>query len=373
MTVTVKPVRTKQDFRAFLNLPRAIYSSNSAWIEPLRMELKQRLNSKKNSFYRKGEAALFLARRGDAIVGRVSAQIDRAANPGDAPSEGHFGFYEAINDVEVGTALFDAVGAWHRERKTQRIIGPCNFRLEDPAPGFLVRGQAHRPTFMMAYSPPYYVAQAEAAGYSQVMGLHAYNVTKAAGMPRAFVERSKEAAKVPGLRIREISMQRLDEEVEIIRNVFNASLKDNWGFVPISTSMARGMARDLKRLADPRVILIAEVDGQPVGAVINLPNYNDILHDCRGQIFPKGLYRILCCKKDIRGLRGYAIGVLPEYRKHGLACLFIYESWIRGLEAGYTYGEITWILGSNKGMNDIAGFLGGHEQKAYCLVEKLFA
>lgn len=369
MGVAITAVTSAAGRRAFLDLPRALYAGSAAWIEPLRMELKQRLNPRKNSFFRRADVALFLARRGREVVGRVSAQIDRHAHPGERP-EGNFGFYEAVDDAAVAAALFGAAEEWLRAREVRKIVGPYNFRLEDPAPGFLVQGFEHRPMFMTPYSQPYYVAQATAAGFREAMQLNAFAVRQDFQFPPWLKALDEQASQIPGLRVRCLEKSRIYQEAELIRVIFNEALKDNWGFVPFSEKQVRAMARDLGRICDPRIILIAEVEGRPVGVVINLPNLNDLFYDCRGRLFPKGLYRMLLRKRDIHGLRGYALAVLHEYRGQGLGVHLIAESWRHGDRAGYTCGEMTWILGSNTGMNDLALGFGGQPQKRYTIVEK---
>lgn len=383
-TVQIDIVRSRSDRRRFLSLPWHLYRHDPAWVAPLRIERAQRLDPTKNAFFRHGAAALFLARIGREIVGSISAQVDQSEvrGPGSEvdfvprtshlgpPKEGAFGFYEAIDDQSVADALLAAATDWLHARGVSKMIGPCNFRLEDPAPGFLTKGFAYRPMFMMAYSKPYYPQQVERAGCTSVMDLHSYSVDKEHPLPPDLLSRAAQAASIPGMRVRCIRMARLYEEAELIRQLMNEALKNNWGFVPFSEAHVRKMARDLKMLADPRIILIAEVEGRPVGVVINLPNYYDILADCDGRLFPKGLYRMWRCRDRITSLRGYAMGILPEYQGHGVGCLLLRESYANGMAAGYLTGEITWILGSNKGMNELAQFLGGQQQKAYRLYQK---
>jgi GNAT superfamily N-acetyltransferase len=370
MTVDVRPVRSSSERRDFLDLPRSIYANDTAWVEPLRLELKIRLNPKKNPYFRHGDCEMFMAYRDGRPVGRISTQIDHAAFPGDIPKEGHFGFYECHEDPEVARALFSAATQWLQARRAQKMVGPYNFRLEDPAPGFLSHGFERRPMFMMAYSKPYYIQQAQDFGFSTAMELKSYAVSKERYLPKEMQDKASVAAKIAGMRVREINMECLYDEAEMMRGIFNESLKSNWGFVPFSAGQARAMARDLKMLADPRIILIAEVHGKPVGTVINLPNYYDLFWDCRGRLFPKGLFRMAFQKKKIQGLRGYAMAILPEYQKQGVGTLLLNESFVRALAAGYTHGEITWILGSNSAMSDLSQVFGGVEDKRYTIVEK---
>ncbi|MDD5723849.1 MAG: hypothetical protein PHY29_08960 [Syntrophales bacterium] len=363
MPVRVDVVLTKRDLNEFITFPWKIYSACPEWIPPLRYELKKRINFG-NAFLRQDRGHLFLAKREKEIVGRLSVSIEKSGK------KGNFGCYEAIDDPEIGRALFKEGLAWLKKKGVEKITGPIHFRLEDPYPGFLVEGHEHNPYFMMAYSMPYYVRHMEFLGFSPAMDLFSYEVSKERPLPREMVEKANEAEKIAGLKIREINIKKIHDEAELIGDIFNEALQNNWGYEPFSKRYVRQMASDLKILADPRIVFVAEVDGKAIGAVINLPNYNEILADVDGNLFPKGLFRLLFKRKKIKSLRGYALAVRDSYRGTGVGCLLVKKSFDAGIKAGYEKGEVTWILGSNKSMNSLAEFMGGNKNKTYRLYEK---
>lgn len=369
MNITIHEVRTKSDLKAFINFPWGLYKNDPNWIPPLKYELNKRLNIWKNSFFKKGKGALFLAKRGSEIVGRISVSIDKSNLAKTDNREGNFGSYEAIEDINVTKALLDHGIQWLQNHNISKVSGPIQFRLEDPYPGFLVEGHEHKPYFMMTYSMPYYAKQFEEYGFSTAMDLYSYEISKHNPVPQKMFERSKDAVGIQNLKLRNINMKKVYEEAEIIRKIFNDALSNNWGHVPFSEKYARKMAKDLKMLADPRIIFIAEVNNKPVGAVINLPNYNDLLHDLNGNLFPRGLFRIMLNKKKMKSLRGYALAVDKEYRNTGLGCLLISKSYEAGIKAGYERAEITWILGNNKSMNNLVEFMGASRHKVYRLYQ----
>ena len=51
-------------------------ANDPAWVPPLMIERKEFLDRKKHPFFKHGDAALFLARRGGDIVGRIMASDD---------------------------------------------------------------------------------------------------------------------------------------------------------------------------------------------------------------------------------------------------------------------------------------------------------
>jgi GNAT superfamily N-acetyltransferase len=365
----IHPVETKDSLKQFIKYPWQLYKDYPNWIAPLKYELTKRINPKKNSFFRRGAGRFFLAKRDGKVVGRISVSIDPGNMKKPGGREGNFGCYESIDDPEVAKVLVGAGLDWLKGNKVSKVMGPVHFRLEDPYPGFLVEGHQHKPYFMMTYSMPYYSKLMEQLGFSKVMDLYSYEVSKEVPLPEEFSNKAKEAAKIPNLKLRNINMKKLYEEAQTIGDIFNEALSGNWGHVAFTKRHVRRMAKDLKLLADPRIIFIAEVDGRAVGAVINLPNYNDILGDLNGSLFPRGILRVLFQKKRIKSLRGYAMAVRNEFQGSGLGCLMTEESFKAGITAGYERGEITWILGSNSSMNKLAEFMGGNRSKAYRLYQ----
>lgn len=369
MAVMVEQVRSKSQFAEFLRLPWSIYKDSPTWVPPLKYELRKRLDPEKAPFFRKGKGLLLLARKGAEVVGRMSVSIDRRNLAKEAEREANFGCFESVDDESIANAIFERGFDWLKENNAAKVTGPIHFTLEDPYPGILVKGFENEPYFMMAYSMPYYDKFVAGAGFRPVMDLHSYEVSRERPLPNELLKKAGEAAGIPGIRLRNINMKNLYDEAEIIRDIFNEALRKNWGHIPFSKNHARRMAKDLRLLADPRFIFIAEVNGRPVGAVINLPNYNEILKDLNGNLFPRGIARILTKKKKIKSLRGYAMAVRDEYQGSGLGCLMVRESFASATSAGYERGEITWILGSNKSMGKLAEFMGGSQNKTYRLYQ----
>lgn len=363
----ITQVASRGDLRSFIKLPWKLYKDDRYWIPPLLIELKSRLNLNRG-LLRMDQAALFLARRGKEVVGRISASFLRGRLR--VFGEGNFGYYEMIDDIDVAGALMDRAISWLKERKAKQVIGPYNFVLEDPCPGFLADSYDLPPCFMMAYSKPYYLDHMKALGFEKAMDLYTYEGRQDCPLPEKLLSRAQQAESIPNLRMRCLDTKNIYEEAEIIRAIFNEALKSNWGYAPLSRDRARNMARMAKFIGDEKIILIAEVDGKPVGVVINLPNYNEILGNCNGRLFPKGALRLLFKRRSIHSTRSYALAVLPEYQHSGLGSLLIRESFREGKKAGYERGEIGWVLESNVEMGALAQLVAGRTRKTYRVFKK---
>ena len=85
---------------AFVHLPYRLHANQPAWVPPLMLERCLFLNRKMNAFFSHGEAEYFLAWRDGRVVGRISAQINRAFNDHQKKRWGWFGFFEVENDQE---------------------------------------------------------------------------------------------------------------------------------------------------------------------------------------------------------------------------------------------------------------------------------
>jgi hypothetical protein len=111
MSVQITPVHGLADVREFVSLPYRLHAG-TPWIPPLKLERYMFLNRRTNPFFKHGEAEYFIARRGGRAVGRISAQINHAANEHHARRWGNFGFLEFEDDQEIVEALLAAWSGW---------------------------------------------------------------------------------------------------------------------------------------------------------------------------------------------------------------------------------------------------------------------
>ena len=250
MTVMIEPVSDKKSLKQFVDFQWELYGDDFAWVPPLKLELNQRINLEKNSFFKKGKGKLFLAKRGGVVVGRISASISATNMKKSESREGNFGCYEAIDDAHVAKVLFNSALEWLRQNNVTKVVGPIQFRLEDPYPGFLAEGFEHKPYFMMTYSKPYYIDHVVSANFEKAMDLYAYEASAKNPLPDNLLKRAEEAASIPGMKLRCINMKNIYAEAETIGDIFNEALGDNWGHVAFSKRHVRKMAKDLKMLLE---------------------------------------------------------------------------------------------------------------------------
>lgn len=363
-------ITSDEDRKEFIKFPYEHYSHNKYWVAPLLMEQKKLIDKKKNPFYNNADIALFLARLNGEIAGRIAAIIDHRYNDFHQAKTGFFGFFESIDNPNTANLLFKVAEDWLRDKGMNNVLGPANPGMMDEI-GILVDGFEKYPSILMPYHKPYYDKLAKNAGYEKEMDLLTYLVTQNS-VDRQRAERAVQIVKkrLPDLEIRKINLKKIKEEVQIIRKIFNAAWKNNWGFIPLTEEEFDALASDLKTIVDKDFAHIAEINGEPVGFSIALPDYNQIFRKMNGRLFPFGIFKILWNKRKIDKIRTALMGVLPEYQGKGIDVLMHREAIQNGLKKGVDSSEVGWILENNIQMIRVAERIGGKLDKRYRMYSK---
>src|SRR5262249_6335772 len=151
----------------------------------------------------------------------------------------------------------------------------------------------------------------------------------------------------PKLEVRDIRMDRFDEELALVKEIYNGAWAHNWGFVPMTSEEIDAMAKKLKPLIHPPFISFAFLDGEPAAFHLALPDYNEVLIKLGGSLLPFGWLTFLLEKKKIDRCRTLALGVLPEYRKKGIDAVLYYRAVKAGIALGLKTAEFSWMLEDN--------------------------
>jgi len=173
----------------------------------------------------------------------------------------------------------------------------------------------------------------------------------------------------PQLSVRPLNLRRFDEELKIIKDIYNHSWSKNWGFVPMTEDEMDDLAKSLKPLVVPDLILFAYHGEEPVGFSAALPDYNLVLKHLNGKMGPLGLLKFLYFSKKIKTVRIMLLGVKHSFQKRGVEGLLYIETFKRGTRKGYPQGECSWILENNLLMQHGIEAMGGKRYKTYRIYE----
>ncbi len=347
-SVVVKAVSSRRDQKQFVNFPWKLYEGDPNWVPPILMEQRGLLGYRRHPFHDEAEVQTFLAMRDGAVCGRVAAIHNRAYNRHCGENWGFFGFFESIDDPETANALLDATRSWLAERGVHTIRGPANPSLNYEC-GLLVEGFHSPPTFMMTYNKPYYGKLLENWGYRKAQDLYAFwgHIDMVSKLDKKLYFISNEAKQRFNVKVRAMNPRKFREEVQMFLRVYNAAMAGSWGFSPLSPAEIKVLAGGLQHLIAPELAVVAEVDGEPIGACLGLLDYNPRIKKINGRLFPFGFLRLIRNKREITKMRVLSINVVPEYQRWGLGVVLLGGLIKPMQEWGMLEAEFSWVLESN--------------------------
>lgn len=363
----ISKVENSKHFRQFIRFPWKIYSKESPWVPPLISDAIGVLTESKNPFWLHSKKQLFLAYDDkDKVIGRIAAVIDYNYMNFQDDNCGFFGFFECIDDVVAAKALFDAAKNWLNEQGINKMMGPMNPSTNDEV-GFLSEGFDLPPSLMMNYTPEYYLNLAEKSGLKQIKELYAYDMDVTGDSRVGRLERVVNMAKkkLPTLKVRSLRKDSFDEDLKSAISIYNRAWEKNWGFVPWSDEEFASLAVKIKPLLDPDMIIIASIAGAPVGMLISLPDYNQVLKKLNGSLLPFGVFKYLYYKNKIDRLRLMVMGVIKEYRHKGIEAIMYEKGLKNALKNGYKHCELSWVLDDNVMTQRTAEMMNGKIYKKY--------
>lgn len=360
-------VRTKSEFNSFIKFPLELYKNDSLYVPQLTADMKTHF-SQENPFLKHADVKFFLALKDGNVVGRIVSIINPDHIKVQKEKAGFFGFFDCNNDKEISVALLSRVQNELESHGMEIMRGPMNFSTNEEC-GFLIDGFDSSPMLMMPYNPPYYNDLVAAFGMSKAKDLHAYIYDMQEELPEK-VLRVAALAEKKGITVRPIDKKDFMTDMKIFQDVYNSAWGNNWGFIPITDEELYYSAKRLKPFAVSELTLIAEKDGEPIGFLGLIPDYNFVLKKMKGRLNPLTIIKALYYSKKITDLRLLLYGIKPEYRNRGVDALLFKEGHKNIIKGGYKRIEFSWILEDNIQVIRICEMFGAKLYKRYRIYEK---
>jgi GNAT superfamily N-acetyltransferase len=370
----ITAIRSRRDREAFLRFPWEIYGEDPAWVPPILSAQRREIDPERGAFFQDGfgsKAAFFLARDEGRVVGRIAAIRNERHLARHQDGVGFFGFFESVNDPVVAASLLAKAEAWLKAGGLEVSRGPTSFTLSDPA-GVTIQGGGIRPALLLAHTPAYYADLLTANGYHKARDLLGYRLSLdevEANLLRHDAELA--AMETAGIAIRELRMDRIEEEARLFADVFSRSWDRNWGAFPMRAEDFLHASKELGPFFDPRFGAVIEVYGEPAAVFLAVPDVWQILQGLDGRIGPTGLWRIWRDRHRLECLRLILVGVLPEYRRLPLGALVLQQiSRHRGDFPALRTIELTWILEDNRVTRQLAESVGAKHCRTLRIYDK---
>ncbi len=376
-SIEIKPVLSKKDRKIFVTLLWDIFKDDPNWVPPLIMERMDIIDEKKNPYFLHADVRLWIAYKNGMPVGRISAQIDELVEPQHGVKTGHYGFFDCIDDQDVANALFDTACSWLKENGMIEVIGPFSLSINEET-GMLVEGFDTPPRLLMGHARPYYEKLVHNYGLSSVKDTWGYTLDISDPILPPTIQKLVDRAVDKGqVKFRPINMDKYEEELKIILDIFNDAWIENWKYIPFTEAELDHAVKELKMIIREDFTYIAEIDGVPQAMMVTLPNINEIIRDLNGKLFPFGIFKLLWrlkIKPSFKTVRVPLMGVRTEYqnsRLSGIMSFGLFEACRQSaIKIGCEQAELSWVLEENTRLSKLLESIGCVKYKTYRLYQK---
>lgn len=370
--IEIKEVNDYKSTKDFINLPFELYKNDDAWIPPLISDFKKYINGVNNFLNEAGPNIKVVAYKNGLPVGRILVGINEHINQAKGFKEGYISLYESINNVDVAASLLGFAQDWLVQREMTLVKGPLSIPGGDDNRGLLVDNFEDQTLIMNTYNKKYYNDLFIECGFEKYLDCYAYK----SDIHNDNIERYEKlvpyAMKKHKFTLERINLKNIEKEMKDIQQIINKAMPKEWDdFIPPNDKEIKLIANQLIPFADPDLIYIARnLEGEPIGFNISLPDYNQVIKKMNGRLLPLGILKFIYYRRKITQLRFFVLFVIPEYRKKGVPSAIYLQSYKKAIEKGYNFVEGSTIWEYNTDMkNDIERY-GGVKYKTYRIYKK---
>ena len=351
MSVQIKVVKTKREFRAFATFANKLYKGNRFYVPTMPLDDLAVFDRNKNAAYEFCEAEFFMAYKDGNPVGRIAAIINSKANAAWNVNQVRYGWIDFIDDMEVSSALLETVAAWGRERGMTQIAGPLGFTDFDPE-GMLVEGFDRLGTMSMIYNHEYYHRHLEKLGYVKETDWVEFRINIPEILPERFVKMAELVQERYKLRVVKKTRRQINKEGygHKLFRLINETYCNLYGFSLLSDKQIDQYVDQYLGFIDLKMVtFIEDENGELIAAGITMPSLSKALQKCGGNLFPIGwwyLVKNMYLKKPDT-LDMLLVGIKPEYQNKGVNAMLFVDMFSNLTKLGFKYAETSAELETN--------------------------
>ena len=355
MSIEIKEVLNKKDLIRWVRFPNMLYKDNEFFVPFLEADEIDTFTPSKNPAYAFCETRLFLAYKGDEIVGRIAGLINHAYNEKWNKKAIRFTRFDFIDDYEVSEALFNQVDLWGKENGLTEIMGPIGFTDIDHE-GMLIEGFEETNMSITFYNHPYYITHMERLGLTKDIDWIEYLIT-VPDKPDPRFERMtnlllrKEKYEIVTYSDRKILYHDAFEAFKLI----DLSYSKLYGTVPLTDEIIKSSIDSYIPLVNLKYICaVKDANGKIIAFGIMVPSIAKALKKSNGRLFPFGAVRLLRALKGRNDtLEMFLVAVEPSYQSQGIPALIIHTLLEHLIENGVRYCETGPMLETNTAVHSL--------------------
>lgn len=345
MSITVRPVRTRAERKAFFEVAKLLHAGDPIWTPPLREDLERALGDDNPLWQEgRGERELLVAWDGNRPVGRICANVHHASNRKHGEAVGLFGLFETPDEPSVAGALLDAAAELHRARGLNVLRGPFDLTITQMI-GAVISNFDEPAAFNQSWNAPHVPKLIEAAGFKPVYlaTTHRMDDVQSVDPDALLGEKQRAWLAKPGVTLRTWDMEHFERDLVAAMELLNRSFDKNWGFVALSREELDFMAGPMKRVVRPEITVFIELEGKPVGVAMALPDFNVLIRRMEGELFPLGWAKFLAGARHLDAAVIQFLATSPELQNQGVMRVVVAELFRKLQQAGFRTADGTWI------------------------------
>ena len=350
MSIIIKSVNSKKEYKTFIYLPEKIHKGHDKWLPPIYMDEKKFFDPDKNLSFRGCDYTLFLAYKNGEAVGRIMGIINHQYNKAQNVNNARFSYLECYNDSEVSHALITEIEKWGREKGMSKLIGPFGFTDRD-IQGVLIEGFEFEPVVDSACNFEYLPKLIEQEGFVKELDCVIYRFPLTIELPEIYQKIYERVTAKKDFQFKEFSARKQLKPLIIpVLRMVNESFKDIYGFVPMDDAEMLDLAKRYLPILDPRFIKIVTKGDEVVAFLISMPNLYKGIQKSKGHLFPFGILYILKAMKTAKSVNTMLGAVAPAFQKQGLDIFLSMTTIASAKKAGMTSIDTHVVMEDNDDM-----------------------
>jgi len=351
-------VASKQDKKAFIELPLEIYKNEKSWIRPLDKDIDSVFNKNKNKAFRKGDVIRWVLEDNGRTIGRVAAFYIEKKVDKDGLKVGGCGFFECIDNQDAANLLFDKAKSWLTERGYNSMDGPINFGERDKWWGCLYKGFDIDPNYQQNYGKDYYPKLFENYGFQILFKQLTFFKKIKTPLSEKLKYKANRALKNPDYNFRMLEIKKIDKYILDFMKIYNEAWAKYPGVSALKLAQANSIFKQLKPIMDEKILWFAYEKDEPIGFFICIPEMNQIFKYVNGKLDLIGKIKTfyhLKIKKSCKKVIGLVFGIVPKHQGKGVdGALIMASSNTIQKQLSYTDMELNWIPDFNTAMIKVA-------------------
>ena len=325
--LTIKKVTTKREMNDFVEFPETIYKDCPYYVPDLEMDVRNMFNPKRNAGLECSEIQAFVAYDSNVHpVGRIAGIINHRANEKWKTQNVRFGFFDFVDDLEVSSALLEAVIQWGKERNTTSIQGPMGITDFDKE-GMLIEDFDRLGSMNTYYNYAYYPQHMEALGYEKEVDWVQVRIQIPSEIPTKYARVARLSKEMFDLKVKKITDKDITRRGygHKIFQLLNTAYSPIFGFTEFTDRQIDDFIKMYLGLVDKRLVTVVENEkDEVIGVAVSMCSLSHALRKSGGKLFPFGWYYLLKALKwkpePMADL--LLIAVRPDYQMLGVNALF---------------------------------------------------